>query len=250
MTVRRAAAALALLAAAACSPSPGSPTAQQGPALSTQKCADLIVLGARGSTQSASKNFGAGTEVRRSVTAMAERLHKRSDATVRLVGVPYPADGGPEYTAQVFKGVDATDKLLTKLSNGCPDSQFGLVGFSQGAQTIHGFAVTMTAAEIDRVALVAMISDPRHNPDDEIASWSYADEVTAGNGKLGAGTPLPKALRGKAIHFCAEKDEICNWPVGGFPGPLSDTHRHFYEEPAHAEETGDQLAKILEANGI
>lgn len=251
MSIRHAAAALAILAVASCSPSPATdkPRAAQ-PALTTEKCADLIVLGARGSTQSWTKNFGAGTEVRRSVTAMAQQLHDRTDSTVRLEGVPYPAESGPAYTDHVFTGVSNMRKLFTKLAKGCPDSTFAMVGFSQGAQTVHGFAIDLSSTQIKRIALVAMISDPRQNPDDDFAHWSYADSPTPGPGKLGAGTPLPKGLRSKAISFCFESDEVCNWPPGGYSGSLSDTHRHFYETLPHARETGRQLDEVLESNGL
>ncbi len=231
-------------------PTPPAPTpVLSQPALSNAKCADLIVLGARGSDQSPSKNHGVGAEVSRSVTAMAELLHERSRTTVRIVGVPYPAASGPAYTANVFTGVSHMSLLLTKLGKECPDSMFALVGFSQGAQIVHGTAVELTPAQSRRLALVAMIADPRRNPGDPIAHWSY-DAPTPGPGKLGAGTPIPQFLRSKAITFCARKDEICNWPPGGYAGHLSDTHRHFYEAPAHVAQTGEQLDKVLERNGI
>ncbi len=179
---------------------------------------------------------------------MAQKLHQRSDATVRLVGIPYPAASGPAYTANVFTGVKSARKLLTSLGKECRDSEFGLVGFSQGAQIVHGTALELTPRQIERVMLVAMISDPRRNPDDKITHWSY-DESTPGPGKLGAGTPIPRDLRSKAITFCARTDEICNWPPGGYSGHLSDTHRHFYEQPEHAAQTGEQLDKVVRTNG-
>ncbi len=258
MSIRRTAAAFAILAVASCSPNPAAdspspaadpPPAEQ-PAMTTTKCADLIVLGARGYTQSWTKNFGSGTEVRRSVTAMAHRLHDRSDSTVRLEGVPYPADSVAAYADNVFTGVGNMRRLFTRLAESCPDSRFGMVGFSQGAQIVHGFAIELAPSQIERIALVAMISDPRENPDDDFAHFSYADSPTPGPGKLGVGTPLPEGLRSAAISFCVKDDEICNWPSGGYPGPLSDTHRHYYEIPAHARETGKQLDTILERNGL
>lgn len=244
---------LILVAACSASPTPaatGTPAPPKDqPALTTKRCADLIVLGARGSDQSATKNFGSGTEVRASVTAMAQTLHQRSDATVRLVGIPYPAASGPVYTANVFTGVKSARQLLTSLGKECRDSEFGLVGFSQGAQIVHGTALELSPRQIERVVLVAMISDPRRNPDDKITHWSY-DAATPGPGKLGAGTPIPRDLRSKAITFCAKTDEICNWPPGGYSGHLSDTHRHFYETRQHAAQTGEQLNAILKSNGI
>lgn len=251
MIGRRIAYALVILTLAGCSPSVSpatstTPSVNQ-PALVDTKCADLIVFGARGSDQSATKHHGVGTEVLASVTAMAEHLHRRSNTTVRIVGVTYPAASGPEYTANVFTGVSHAQGLLTAFGKKCPDSQFGLVGFSQGAHIVHGTALELTPVQARRVILVAMISDPRRNPGDRITNWSY-HATTPEPGKLGAGTPIPKTLRSKAITFCAKDDEICNWPRDGYSGQLSATHRHFYE--THADQTGEQLAAVLTSNGL
>lgn len=251
MIGRRFSYALVVLTLAGCSPSVApaastTPSAKQ-PALVTTKCADLIVLGARGSDQSATKNLGVGTEVLASVTAMAKQMHVDANTTVRIIGVPYPAVSGPAYTANVFTGISHARRQLATLGKQCPDSQFGLVGFSQGAHIVHGTALELTPEQIRRVALVAMIADPRRNPSDKITHWSYNAEA-ADPGKLGAGTAIPKALRSKAITFCANKDEVCNRPPNGYSGPLSDTHRHFYE--AHAAGTGKQLAAVLKSNGL
>lgn len=251
MIGRRASYALIALTLAGCSPgvtpAESTPPSTSQPALVSTQCADLIVLGARGSDQSATKNRGVGTEVLASVTAMVKQLHQRSKSTVRVVGVPYPAASGPAYTANVFTGVDHARKLLASLAMKCPESRFGLVGFSQGAQIVHGTAIELSSAQVRRVVLVAMISDPRRNPEDKITHWSYGDS-TPGPGKLGAGTPIPKGLRSASISFCAQSDEICNWPPRGYSGPLSQTHRHFYE--THAAETGKQLASRLASSGF
>lgn len=251
MIGRRFSYALAVLTLAGCSPSVApaastTPSAKR-PALVNTKCADLIVLGARGSDQSATTNHSVGTEVLASVTAMAAQLHTHSTKTVRIVGIPYPAVSGPAYTANVLTGVSHARRQLTKLGKQCPDSQFGLVGFSQGAHIVHGTALEMTPEQIRRVALVAMIADPGRNPSDKITHWSY-DAEAPDPGKLGAGTAIPKALRSKAITFCATEDEVCNRPPSGYSGPLSDTHRHFYE--MHAAETGEHLTSILNRNGL
>ena len=94
-----------------------------------------------------------------------------------------------------------------------------------------------------------MIADPRRDPDDEIGSWTYG-KAASGPGKLGAGPPIPRILRPVTIELCATGDEICNWPPGGYAGRLSDTHRHFYETPAHSRSTGHQLARLLRTKGL
>ena len=257
--MRRLAATLALLIVAGCSspsparePGPSSTNRKPAPVLVSTGCADLIVLGLRGSNQSADQNFGAGQEILRTVRAMSADLHRTSDTTVRLEGIPYRAESAASaaiYQANIEDGVTRTRARMAQLAERCPKSRIALVGFSQGAQAVHGLAIDLSASASRRVALVAMIADPRRNPDDAFASWTYG-KAAPGPGKLGAGTPLPDSLKAKAITFCATGDEICNWPPGGYAGPLSETHRHFYETSAHARETGHQLARILRKNGL
>ena len=257
--MRRVAAGLALLLVAGCSgPTPAnepetSPTTRTPPpVLVTTGCADLVVLGLRGSDQSPDQNFGSGQEILRTVRAMSADLHRDSDVTVRLEGIPYRAEAAASaaiYQANIDDGVIRARNRIAELARKCPDSRVALVGFSQGAQAVHELATDLSAASAERIPLIAMIADPRRNPADSIASWTYG-KAAPGPGKLGPGPELGPALKGRAIEFCATGDEICNWPPGGYAGPLSQTHRHFYETSAHARATGRQLAKILRTNGL
>jgi len=236
----------------ASSPAPTRTTRSPQPDLVDKACADVVVLGLRGSDQSLDKNHASGQEIFRSVRAMSAELHRRSDATVRLEGIRYRAEYAANlayYEGNIADGVTKTRARIAQLAKQCPTSKIALVGFSQGAQAVHVLADGLTAATAKRIVLVAMIADPRRNPADTIASWTY-DKAAPGPGKLGAGPALGSTLKGRAIEFCATSDEICNWPSGGYTGALSQTHRHFYEAPAHARATGHQLAAILEANGV
>ena len=252
---------LALLLATACaapanepasSPTPSRTTRSPQPDLVNTACADVVVLGLRGSDQSLDKNHGAGQEIFRSVRAMSAELHRRSDATVRLEGIPYRAEYAANlayYQGNIDDGVAKTRTRIAHLAKRCPKSKIAVVGFSQGAQAVHVLADGLTSSTANRIVLIAMIADPRRNPADTITSWTY-DKAAPGPGKLGPGPALGSTLKSRAIEFCAPSDEICNWPPGGYTGALSQTHRHFYEAPAHARATGHQLAEILEANGV
>jgi hypothetical protein len=252
---RRAAyAAALLLVLGACGSGPGSPThSTTSPAphqalLVSTKCADLVVLGARGSTQSATLNRGVGAEVRLSVEATARRLHQRSNTTVRIEAVRYDASGGAAYVAQVGAGAQLMQRQLTTDARSCPHSRFALVGFSEGAQVVHAAAIDVPQALAHRVALIAMIADPRRNPTDAITHWSYGKSAPR-PGRDGAGTPIDSDVRQATITLCAEGDEICNGR--GNPGAApSSTHRHFYEKPSSTRSTAQQLDRILHANGL
>lgn len=236
----------------ASSPTPTRTTRSPQPDLVNTACADIVVLGLRGSDQSLDKNHASGQEIFRSVRAMSAELHRRSDATVRLEGIRYRAEYAANlayYEGNIADGVAKTRTRIAQLAKQCPKSKVAVVGFSQGAQAVHELADGLTTATAKRIVLVAMIADPRRNPADTIASWTY-DKAAPGPGKLGPGPALGSTLKGRAIEFCATSDEICNWPRGGYSGALSQTHRHFYEAPEHARATGHQLAAILEANGV
>lgn len=241
-----------LLVLGACGSGPGSsthsatsPPRHQALLVST-RCAGLVVLGARGSTQSAELNRGVGAEVRLSVEATARRLHQHARTTVRIEAVRYDASGGAAYQAQVGAGAQLMQRQLTAAARRCPDTRFGLVGFSEGAQVVHAAAIDVPRTLAGRIALIAMIADPRRNPNDAIAHWSYGKSAPR-PGRLGPGTPIDPDVRGVAITLCAAGDEICN--RRGSPGAApSATHRHFYEKPSHARQTGDQLAKIVLAS--
>lgn len=250
---RRAAVLVPLLLAAGCSSAvSGSPRATQLPSTTADDCADLVVIGARGSTQDPDLNAGVGTEVRVTSEQLVDLLHERTDVSVRLEAVRYDAaqtSGVAAYQEHTAEGSQMMATRLRSLEASCPQSRFALLGFSQGAQVVHGVATRMAPTLARRVSLVAMIADPLSNPADPITHWSYADEPTTGNGRLGSGPPIDADLRRAAISLCVEGDEICN-DQGAPGGPPSAVHRHFYEKPSTARATAEQLDDVLQRNGI
>lgn len=241
--------ALALLAGCSTG-SAAAPGAARG--TTNQDCADLVVIGARGSTQDPDRNHGVGTEVRRTVDALVRRLDRRSDLSVRVTPIRYDAAGTTTLTAYLRHTAAGARQMTARLrseARACPDSRFALIGFSQGAQVVHGAATRMPASLARRVALVAMIADPRTNPADPITRWSYADRPTTGHGRLGSGPAVDPDLRHAAISLCVAGDEICN-DRGAPGGPPSDVHRHFYERPAAARVTAAQLDAVLRRSGL
>jgi cutinase len=230
-----------VLVLAGCSVVPSGATSPKAAGTVDTTCADLVIVGARGSTQDPDLNSGVGTEVRRTTDQLVARLHARSDLSVRLEAIRYDASLAPtiaDFQAQSAEGSHMMTARLRSLSRRCDDSRFA-----------HGAVIGMPSALAARVALVAMIADPTANPADAIRHWSYADEPTRGNGRLGSGTPIDADLRRVAISLCVEGDEICN-DRGAPGGPPSDTHRHFYEKPSSTRETARQLDHVLKSAGV
>src|SRR4051794_37333914 len=102
--------------------------------------------------------------------------------------------------------------MVRQLSTGArsfPPTPFGLIGFKEGAQVTHAAALDVPSALASRIAMIAMIADPRRNPTDAITHWSYGKSAPR-PGRLGSGTPVDPDVRQVAITLCAEGDEICN----------------------------------------
>lgn len=235
---------------AACGSAPHSPAEE---ALRVDdSCADLIVLGARGSTQDPALNSGVGTEVRLTTDQLIRVIAKRSERSVQLEAIDYDSAAVAtldDFTAHAAAGSRTMTQRLHTLARLCTDSRFALLGFSQGAQVVHGAATDMSPALAGRVALVAMIADPLRDPDDQIRHWSYTKTPATQPGKLGAGAPIDADLRAVAISLCVAGDEICNRRATPTDSP-SQIHKHFYEKPAAVRATATQLDAILQTQGL
>lgn len=238
-----------LVLTAAC----GQPSVAVNEGKASTNCSDLIVFGLRGAGQDPDKNDGIGQEASRSIRDMANRLRDRSDTTVRLEAIRYDATVASSYAhyeAGVQDGLRLLGKQYDAALDKCPKSRFAFVGFSEGAHVVHEYSYNLTGRKADRLVLIGMIADPRRNPADTIAKWSYADKPTAGHGKLGAGPLFGREVRKAAIALCVAGDEVCNAPRSGASATVSETHKHFYESFETAAKTGKQLAAVLIRNGL
>lgn len=230
----------------------GCSTASTGSTASADgSCADLVIFGARGSTQNPDINHGVGTEVRKTSDRLIKLVSDRSHTT-SLEAIDYNSAAAPSldaFTAQAAAGSSMMVERLRSVARACPDSRFALLGFSQGAQVVHGASTAMSASLARRVALVAMIADPQRDPADPIRHWSYSKRPTTSAGKLGPGRPIDPDLRAVAISLCVVGDEICNARGASVASP-STTHKHFYEKPTTVRATAHQLDRILQPQGL
>lgn len=215
-------------------------------------CADLVILGARGSTQNPELNSGVGTEVRLTTDRLIQLIHTRSEHSVALQAIRYDSAATrtvDDFMAHAAAGSRTMTSTLRSIARSCPDSRFALLGFSQGAQVVHGAATRMPSALARRVALVAMIADPRRDPGDRILHWTYTGRPATLPGKLGPGGPIDPDLRAVAISLCVAGDEICN-DRGAPSSAPSKTHKHFYEQPSSVRSTAAELDRILQTRGL
>lgn len=109
-------------------------------------CADVLLLGARGSGQWAEgydQNRGYGPQVRIAVDRMSEELRAEG---VRVSAEPldYPAESmatlaknPSKYWAGVEAGVAQVQRRVADHVAACPDAAIVLLGYSQGAMVMH-----------------------------------------------------------------------------------------------------------------
>ncbi|WP_354214957.1 cutinase family protein [Arthrobacter sp. UYCo732] len=170
------------------------PLGRGGVQKTSDKCeADVVVIGARGSYESLtegaqqgqnydpSRSFlrGFGTPV--SLAAEKLRTTLSPEIKVRFIHVPYEAVRAdyafaPErlrelnqdliYTNSVNSGVVKATLLISELLEKCPDTKIVLMGYSQGAQTIHKALLQMDKRTYQAVAAVELIADPMRDSTD------------------------------------------------------------------------------------
>ncbi|MEE2031205.1 cutinase family protein [Rhodococcus chondri] len=152
------------------------------------------------------------------------------------VYVEYPADLG-SYEQAVTTGADNTVKVMQAIQASCPDTQFAIVGFSEGADVARRAALQIgnqeAPAEGDSWAIVdpesvtgvVILSDAGRatdegffpgaengNPDNYDRPYQPGKDPVSGGGVLPGTNGEFGHLNGKVASFCSEGDFACSTP--------------------------------------
>ena len=243
---------LALLPAAGAVATPG-PSAR-----SALACADVEVIGARGSGQKVSQNGGLGPEAGTFAAALARELAKKQlrVATVPVLG-GYTADSTNElrpsarelalaaanislavldwrrhhlqkFLASLGRGTAGVSGELDKVAAACRTSRIVLAGYSQGAMAVHQAELSMSAAERARITATVLIADGDRVPN------------TAAARRLGTSPPRGEGVRpylrmvarrdvplpGSTVNICNIHDIVCDFTAGAIVKYRRDTNVH------------------------
>jgi hypothetical protein len=144
--------------------------------------------------------------------------------------VDYPASFSP--SSKVAGAADVVAHLVSQ-SAACPQQLFALVGYSQGADVMHGAGEKIPAALLPRIVAVVMFGDPG-NRGPNVPS------------PLGGITPVfPKALEDKLKENCEKGDPVCT-------NSGVDTEQHLaYLEPTkdYMSSSAAYIKKQLDTKG-
>lgn len=228
-------------------------SADMTPAGVTDICrAEVLFLGVRGSDGGPDENDGFGATVLAAQHAMKDAFRPRTVAAEAIgyeaAGLPAAIGGaGGSYASSRLAGVTALRTTLERWSAACPGGSLVMAGYSQGADVVGDVVADLAASAsgpddgiLGSILGVALLGDPRYNPDDPVAAGRPAP---GRRGVLGARPLFPAALRDRIGSWCLPGDVICNAgpAVDCFATPGACAHFQ-YRERGVAAEAGAWLA--------
>ena len=154
----------------------GSPAAEpvDDPSGDVRLCPSLFLLGVQGTSESSADTPVSVDEGTLS-TVFVPVVSAVGQAVAGHAYVPYQASFGgfvpgsrASYAESVAGGVLQLRAMASEIVHRCPNTELGLVGYSQGAHVVSIFAREVGAGDspvsADRVAAVALFGDPTRSP--------------------------------------------------------------------------------------
>jgi hypothetical protein len=164
---------------------------------------------------------------------------------------------GGEYRASVATGVAELTSYLRERAAACPDERFVVGGYSQGAQVVGEGLFASSSAVRDRIAFVALFSDPKlFLPEGEGAfppacrgeesPWRRGGvSCWTDNGILEPRRPyVPDDIDDRTGSWCDRNDGICNGNL--LDWGLHDDHAEYARRGAEIEEAAGEIAAVLD----
>lgn len=185
------------------------------------QCTDYTYIGVPGTSET-NETRDPDTTTGRYVGAFGVELESDN---VRSVWVPYPSrDVTTSYTTSRAIGTATTVKLMDTISQACPDTQYLLAGYSQGADAITGVLESIAAGagpvSEDKISRAVLLANPVRW---ESAVEYYGTARPDGRGLLATGARDFGSI--DVVEICNEGDVWCDsatthqivGPVGAEP---------------------------------
>jgi Cutinase len=159
-------------------------------------CADVEAIGIRGTTEPQGGGIVAGP--------LASALQDQLDQTVKTFNLVYPASF--DYERSKAEGVTALRAELSKTSAACPETQFVIIGYSQGADVIGDTLQSGNVPAADQIGAVAMFGDPAFNSREPFVTGSFRKGT---NGVFPRRTGALDEFSDRIVSFCNVDDTFC-----------------------------------------
>lgn len=199
----------------------GGASTGQAPAGAAPRCADVHVLFARGTVETAPPLGLTGIAF---TNAVRGRLPGKS---VRVEAVRYAASANFSnklaFAHSFIRGVESAQRRMRSIAAACPDTDIVLGGYSQGA-ALAQYAVSAQVRVPERYQRYRSYV-PRPLPASVASHVAavvlYAPPSPHFMRQAGAPAVAPlAAYRGKTVRYCIQGDTICNGARLGGPNAL------------------------------
>ena len=237
------------LVATSCLATPTSGTAAPSTAIQAT-CPAAQFVGVRGSGEKNSDGDGYGNTIN---SVRMRVLSQYPDAQTFFVDYQaIPVDFLnprylPNYRRSINQGIAVTTSFINSFHTRCPGSAVVLAGYSQGAHVAGDAYQGLGTAVKDKVVGVALIGDPRFNPDQPRVDVGTYDVRRRGIWQLPGGGPMRTiaASRMPAIHsYCLAGDPVCNYSLGDAAAcarPHGNCAHLHYIDSGYTNQAGDWL---------
>lgn len=147
------------------------------------------------------------------------------DHSSRMVGLSTKMSNGenPAYRTSIDRGIFELYEFLTETNRKCPETQYIIGGYSQGAHVVGDTLPYLSYSTRQQIVFVALFGDPKlHLPEGEgfyapacrgeqYSAWRRSvPNCETDNGTLGARKPyVPTDFQNKVGTWCNEYDWIC-----------------------------------------
>lgn len=192
------------------------------PMVDAQSCEEFLVITARGTGEPSDDQL---------LTPVASTIERARPGRVRTWDLDYPANA--EIEEGGTRGVRLIIDTLNVQSAACPDQQFVLLGYSQGALVVGDAlldpevrAVGETVGELtkeaaQRILAIVFFGDPRFVGSEPFNVGSYDPRI---NGVLPRPPGALDVFADRIRDYCVEDDFVCQGSLELTPDP----HASYY----------------------
>ena len=197
-------------------------------------CTAYRVLGLRGSGEAYKGPYHMGGTVGETATLVVAQL-QHDHKSVSAYSIPYPADPVGEllnpftikkWFNSLHKGTTLLKRQITRYLARCPNAEFAIIGYSQGAGAASQALRHLPASQYGHIGSVSLYADTyshgkklvkKRRVTVDFAHQSVSEDARDGHGILGS-RALPTALR-NVNDVCFIGDPVCD-TKGGVVGAL------------------------------